>query len=88
MHELVASEAPRVFALVEEQGERVDGWIVAWGMTFDDRVEIVGVNGRLHMSAISPERAQQMFSRRRKIRLVWTSPTTPRLPEQVTGIAK
>lgn len=32
VRELVASSAPRVFALVEEYGERVDGRIIAWGM--------------------------------------------------------
>ncbi|MGH3775113.1 MAG: hypothetical protein ACRDRR_05145 [Pseudonocardiaceae bacterium] len=73
VRELVADEAPQVFALVEEYGKRVDGRIVAWGMTFDDHVEVVSVNGGLHVSLASPERAQRAFSRRRKIRLVWTS---------------
>jgi hypothetical protein len=76
VRELVASEAPQVFALVEEKGERADGRIVAWGMTFDDGVEGVGVNGSLHVRTVSPERAQLAFSRHRKIRLVWTSPAT------------
>ncbi|MGH3887841.1 MAG: hypothetical protein ACRDSZ_14975 [Pseudonocardiaceae bacterium] len=73
VRELVAAEAPQVFALVEEYGERVDGRIVAWGMAFDDCAEVVSVNGGLHMSLASPERAHRAFSRRRKIRLVWTS---------------
>ncbi|MGH3924912.1 MAG: hypothetical protein ACRDTT_18965, partial [Pseudonocardiaceae bacterium] len=73
VRELVADEAPQVFALVEEYGERVDGRIVAWGMAFDDRAEVVSVNGGLHMSLASPERAHRAFSRRRKIRLVRTS---------------
>jgi hypothetical protein len=68
-----ADEAPRVFALVEEYGERIDGRIVAWGMTFDDHVEVVSVNGGLHASLPSPERAHRAFSRCRKIRLVWTN---------------
>ena len=28
---LVADEAPQVFARVEEYGERLSGWIAAWG---------------------------------------------------------
>lgn len=80
VHELVADEAPRVFALVEEYGERVDGWIVAWGMAFEDHVEVVGMNGlRLHTT--SAQRAQRAFGRRRTIRLVWTDPA--RQPAQV-----
>ncbi|MGH3822609.1 MAG: hypothetical protein ACRDRA_07180 [Pseudonocardiaceae bacterium] len=74
VRELVADEAPRVFALVEEYGERVDGRIVAWGMAFQDGTEVVGVNG-LHLRVASAERAQRAFSRRRTIRLVWTSTT-------------
>ena len=74
VRELVAADAPQVFALVEEYGERVDGWIVAWGMAFDDHVDVLGVNGGLHASLPSVERVHRVFSRRRKIRLVWTSP--------------
>ncbi|MBV9142148.1 MAG: hypothetical protein JO115_14745 [Pseudonocardiales bacterium] len=74
IHELVDEEAPQVFALVEEYGERVDGWIVGWGFAFDDRVEVLGVNGRLRMTVKSVERAHRVFSRNRKIRLVWTQP--------------
>ena len=73
VRELVADEAPRVFALVEEYGERVDGRIVAWGMAFNDCAEVVSVDGGLHLSLASPERAHRVFSRRRKIRLVWVS---------------
>ena len=79
VRELVAADAPQVFALVEEYGKRVDGRIVAWGIAFD----VLGVNGGLHASLPSVERPHRMFSRRRKIRLVWTSPATPRRSEQV-----
>ena len=83
VRELVAADAPQVFALVEERGERLDGRIVAWGMAFDDHVDVLSVNGVRHASLPSVERAHRMFSRRRKIRLVWTSPAPPRQPEQV-----
>lgn len=83
VRELVAADAPQVFALVEEYGERVDGWIVAWGMAFDDRVDVLSVNGGRYASLPSVERVHRAFSRRRKIRLVWTNPATPRRSEQV-----
>ena len=77
--ELVADEAPRVFALVEEYGERVDGRVIAWGMTFDDHAEVVSVGHGLHGTFPSAERARRAFSRRAKIRLVWTdAETAPR----------
>jgi len=77
--ELVADEAPRVFALVEERCERVDGWILAWGMAFDDHAEVVSVHRGLRGSFPSAQRARRAFSRRAKIRLVWTdAETAPR----------
>lgn len=80
---LVADEAPQVFALVEEYGERLHGWIAAWGMAFDDHVEVVSVNGALRMTFDSIADVQRRFSRHRKIRLVWASPAPTRRPEQV-----
>lgn len=74
VRELVAQEAPQLFALVEEYGERVDGRIVGWGIAFEDHVEVLGANGGLCASLPSAERAHRLFSRSRKIRLVWTQP--------------
>ncbi len=93
VRELVASSAPRVFALVEEYGERVDGWVIFWGMAFDDeeRAEVVsadfcssGLGVRSFGSFSSAERAQQTYSRRRKVRLVWTSTPATRRADQTT----
>lgn len=83
VRELVAADAPQVFALVEEKGERADGRIVAWGIAFDDHVNVLSVNGGRHASLPSVEHVHRAFSRHRKIRLVWTSPATPRQSEQV-----
>ena len=71
--EMVAEEAPRLFAVVQEYGERVDGWVAAWGMAFEDYAKIVGLDSHVHVSLGSPERATRMFSRRPHItaRLVW-----------------
>lgn len=70
---LVADEAPQLFALVQEYGKRVDGRIAAWGMAFDDRVEVISVNGTLRMTLDSMDGVQRRFSQRRKIRLVWAA---------------
>jgi hypothetical protein len=72
--ELVAEDAPRVFALVEECGERADGWIIAWGMASEDYAELVSVDRGLRGSFPSAERARRAFARRRKVRLVWATP--------------
>jgi hypothetical protein len=36
LNELVHDSAPRLFAVVQVEGERIDGWVAAWGMAFDD----------------------------------------------------
>lgn len=55
--QMVAENAPRVFAVVQELGDRVDGWIAAWGMAFEDRVEVIGSDGSLRMTLRAPEAA-------------------------------
>jgi hypothetical protein len=71
---LVADFAPRLFALVEEAGVRVDGRIVAWGMAFEDQADVVGVFEPIMRRFRCAERARQAFARRAKIRLVWYNP--------------
>lgn len=68
---LVTDSAPRLFALVEECGERADGWVVAWGMQFEDHAEVIAADRGLRVSVLSAERAREMFSRLGKVRLVW-----------------
>lgn len=74
--EMVADEAPRMFAVVQEYGERVDAHIAAWGIALTDRAEAVSVDGGLRMSLQTPEDALQGFSwgRHLQARLVWVSP--------------
>ncbi|MGH2886650.1 MAG: hypothetical protein ACRDPA_28825, partial [Solirubrobacteraceae bacterium] len=74
--ELVAEEAPRLFAVVQEYGERVDGRIAAWGMAFENGAEVIGVDRGIHVSMQSPERAVRGFTCRPHImaRLVWVDP--------------
>ncbi len=72
----VADEAPRVFAIVQEYGERVDGRIAAWGMAFDDHAEVVAVAHGMRGSLRTPEDALRLFNRGSHIRarLVWFNP--------------
>jgi hypothetical protein len=71
---MVADEAPRLFAVVQEYGERVDAVIAAWGMAFPDHAEIVA--HQLRMSVREPENALHMFTvgGRIRARLVWFNP--------------
>lgn len=82
VRELVESSAPRVFALVQEQGERFDAWVTAWGLEFEDGcVQIVRAGNGLGGTFPSVERAVRRYSRRKKIRLVWISTTATRPTE-------
>ncbi|MGH3568502.1 MAG: hypothetical protein ACRDRH_21250 [Pseudonocardia sp.] len=76
LEEMVADEAPRLFAVVQEYGDRVDGRIAAWGMAFDDHTEVVPVKRGLRMSLQAPEDALRLFKFGSHIqaRLVWFNP--------------
>jgi hypothetical protein len=76
LEEMVADEAPRLFAVVQEYGERVDGRIAAWGMAFPDHAEVVAVGQELRVSLNTPEKALRLFERRANVRarLVWFNP--------------
>lgn len=65
--------APRMFAVVQEFGEREDAWVAAWGLAFEDRAEVVGVHGGTWMSLRSPEAALRYFSpdKATRPRLIW-----------------
>lgn len=71
---MVAEEAPRLFALCGEIGNRVDAMTIAWGMAFNNHAEVVsaahdGVRGVFN----SAERARKLLSAHDKVqvRLVW-----------------
>jgi hypothetical protein len=81
LEEMVADEAPRLFAVVQEYGQRVDARIAAWGIAFDDHVEVVarGMQGGLR----TPEDALRFFNRGSHIRarLVWFNPDAATPPD-------
>ncbi len=73
---MVADEAPRVFAVVQEYGDRVDGRIAAWGIAFPDHAEVVGVDGTLRIGLQAPHDSLRCFAWGSHItpRLVWVNP--------------
>lgn len=82
--EMVAGAAPHLFAVVQEYGERSDGRIAAWGMAFEDHVEVVSVDNAAVTSLRSLERAVRGFSLHPNItaRVVWVNPGAATPPEQ------
>ncbi|WP_243793571.1 hypothetical protein [Saccharopolyspora gloriosae] len=82
---IVADSAPRVFAIVQEYGLRVDGRVAAWGLVLPDRVEVVSVEKGIRSSAATAEESIVEFSCGTHIRprLVWVDPAkaTPDLDE-------
>lgn len=77
LNEMVTDEAPRLFAVIHEYGDRLDAAIVAWGMAFEDRTDIATVHNGTFFSTTSPDRALHLFRRAPNIhpRLVWLTPT-------------
>jgi len=73
---MVAEDAPRLFAVVQEYGERVDGRIAAWGMAFDDHADIVSSECGLWRRLTAAEDALRGFNLGSHVhaRLVWFSP--------------
>ncbi|MBP2329815.1 hypothetical protein JOF56_010200 [Kibdelosporangium banguiense] len=55
--EMVADQAPRVFAVVHAYGDCVGAEIVAWGMAFDDGAYVTTVDGCNQYSLQEPENA-------------------------------
>jgi hypothetical protein len=80
---MVAEEAPRLFAIVQEYGERVDGRIAAWGMAFANHAEVVTVEHTQWMSLQAPENALRLFAlgSHFRSRLVWFNPEAASVAE-------
>lgn len=61
MHELAVSEAPRLFAIVEEYGDAEDARVAGYGLAYADRAEVDGVEGGCRLSSESAESAREFF---------------------------
>ncbi len=68
---LATDDAPRLFAVAVEYGERHDAHIAAYGMAFYDHAEVISTEGDFHARIQKPENALLYFTE--------TGDTTPRL---------
>jgi hypothetical protein len=74
--EMVADQAPRVFAIVLEYGEQVDAQIVAWGMAVDESAYVITADGKNQYLLAEPENALRYVARSPDTtpHLVWATP--------------
>ncbi|MFE2498044.1 hypothetical protein [Streptomyces scopuliridis] len=61
LRDIVADTAPRLFAVVQEYGDRVDGRVAAWGMAFEDHAEVISVEGHRRTRTASHEQALRAY---------------------------
>lgn len=88
LQSMVTSEAPSLFAVVQEYGDREDARIAAWGMAFAGHAEVVTVDGRLRMNVREPTNALRAFRIDTNIRarLVWFIPDAVTPGRGSTGV--
>ncbi|WP_418153922.1 hypothetical protein [Actinoalloteichus caeruleus] len=80
LRSMVTEQEPRLFAVVQEYGVRVDARIVAWGLAFTDSAEVVSIERGVRMSLRTPNHALRAFrfGEHIRARLVWPhSDTSP-----------
>lgn len=73
LNRLVRVNLPRVFAVVQVYGERVDRCIAGWGLDFGDHAEVISTDRTVRMGLNSPEEAMPGFRYGTHIRprIVW-----------------
>jgi hypothetical protein len=81
---MVADYAPRMFAVVQEYGDRVDARIAAWGMAFEDHAFAVSEDSSTRHEADSPEDILFVFGLGAHVQphIVWVDPTAATPPEE------
>lgn len=77
--EMVADQAPRLFAVVLEYGEQTDARIAAWGMALDDGAYMTTADGKNQYALAEPDNALRYVRSHTNItpHLVWATPSTP-----------
>ena len=73
LHALARDYAPRRFAICEEYGDRVDGWVEAWGMAFAGQILAYQEQTGAITIGGSAEQMLRRF-RGRQVQLVWLDP--------------
>ncbi|MDT0268169.1 hypothetical protein RM844_17950 [Streptomyces sp. DSM 44915] len=77
VREMVASQLPKLFAVVQVIGEEDDALVAAWGMRLEDgKYEVVSVTGQRRMRMSSLARVLPSFERDPEVsaRVVWADP--------------
>ncbi|RSM83217.1 hypothetical protein DMH04_24115 [Kibdelosporangium aridum] len=77
VNEMVADQAPQVFAVVLERDDQSDATVAAWGMSFDDQAYMVKANGNSKYFLADAENALAYIHRTDNAtpQLVWVNPT-------------
>jgi hypothetical protein len=71
----VASQAPRLFALVDDGADHDDRPILAWGLAYHDHVSVVSPEGNLWGSFSSVDHAHATYALMApSVQLVWCAP--------------
>jgi hypothetical protein len=60
--EMVADEAPRLYAIVAEFGERVDAKCAAWVLAFKENALVFNLDGTSQRAVADPEDALRYFA--------------------------
>ncbi|MGW1676184.1 hypothetical protein [Saccharopolyspora sp. NPDC002376] len=68
--------APQLFALCEldrdeTEWELTEGRVIAWGLAFADRAEVVSTDGRGSGTFRSPANAAELFAHAAEVRLIY-----------------
>jgi hypothetical protein len=74
--EMVSDQAPRVFAIVVEYGDRVEAQVAAWGLALDESAYMITTDGKNQFHLTEPENAVKYVRGRSGTvaHLVWATP--------------
>ena len=79
VREVAVEGAPRLFALVEEEGEAQGARVAGYGLAYEDRADVTSVEGDFRLRSESAENARTLFEvtsgdvEVRRVHLVWLS---------------
>ncbi|GAA3841069.1 hypothetical protein GCM10022243_04300 [Saccharothrix violaceirubra] len=81
---MVTDFAPRLFAVVQVRGDRLDGRVAAWGMAFPEHAEVVTTDGGMRMRVRDADSTVPAFTAQHEdlsASVVWLPAFNSRLDE-------